>query len=1538
MDTAKLDKWADLLLDTGKRNNLVNFKDTKSGSVEIIAPDFLTVFQKAERASAMEVFDPQIENDDSDPDDASESKYTKQFYLSSFQRKLKKNQILLYSVSGKPIQTLKKIGRQARSAIEETGVNIAYLALGFVHWTESDNSQYEMCAPLLLAPVSIENKSAVDPFVVRVLDDDIIVNPTFQYKLQNDYGIKLPEYDEDDGIKTYIKTVSALVAKLKWTVDTACKIGIFSFLKINMYKDLKENAAKIIKNANVRALLGMGGAETAGNNVDEKNVDLLDLHNVVDADSSQAEAIQAAKEGQSFVLQGPPGTGKSQTITNIIAECLYDGKKVLFVSEKLAALNVVYDKLKKVGLEEFCLELHSHKANKKLIIEELCRTLRLAKSGVSPKAERELSAKKEAQRQLDAYAAELHKVRPVINATLYGLYEELSACRSAGDVDFVVDAIETKGEDYLEQAENCLARYAEYTNYVGYDYRRNAWYGYVNTDCSFNAAMRLTDDLKSVAELCDALGAIGGEIANNYGITPATIRDAQTLREFFALAGASEFITSVLLEPSALDAVISAAKKLRLVARDVLQNKAKLDAEYDGDVYSLDGQTLYKKLTKQYRGWFARLFGKEYRQIINDLRLCRKNGKKPKYSAAVYATELLKNIRLGEREFGDKQPVLQTTLADGYDGIHTDFDKLLTELNAARQMLGQFGGIAVLSGFTRNQYGELKRNFRQLAARYSQLFNAHSGALGNILASFSAKEYDVCGALTDALKNKFTECVNSADKLENWCDFVQLLRRAETLSLRGYIDLTIALDLPVSHIVQSYKKTFYKQWINRILYQSPILTQLARVPHDELIARFKQKDALNFEINKAKIKAKLSAERPNLDMIAQGSAISVLLRENEKKRKQKGIRQLLHDVGDLALTLKPCFLMSPLSVSTYLDSDMQFDVVVFDEASQIFPQDAVGAIYRGKQLIVVGDSKQMPPSNFFGSTPDSDQDDETEDVTDYESILDLCSATFAQRRLKWHYRSRYEQLIAFSNKNFYDNDLVTFPSAKAEKTGYGVDFIYVDGVFDRKSKTNRAEAERIADLVFEHIVQYPNRSLGVVAFSIAQQNLIERIVDRRRRQNAEFEEFFATDRAEPFFVKNLETVQGDERDTIIFSVAYAKDSLGKLLFNFGPLNRSGGERRLNVAATRAKLNVKLVSSIHYYDIDLTRTKSEGARLLREYLDYAENGSVALERSVNVNPFERFDSEFEMEVCEFLRGKGYSVDTQVGCSSFRIDMALKRPDSSDYLLAIECDGASYHSSKTARDRDRLRQDILERMGWKFYRIWSTDWFRNKRTEQERLLSAVKKALDSAPAPTTSPAPTPAPADLADETVAANSFEQAAEVVRFEFAKYKTANARSVALQCNNDILSTVVAIVRAEAPISEEWLLKRIVFMFGGREKVTTAVRQQFDVVMHGCGKYGLLRKDGFIYVRGRAIPMLRVPDGAEEPREIKYIDLGELALGLKELLKLNISAEKQGLFKLITQYLGFNRMGEAITERLESALELIADETETNGDMLSLKQ
>ena len=453
------------------------------------------------------------------------------------------------------------------------------MAFGFVHWKESAASNYVFRAPILLVPIQLEQASAVEPYFIKSAEDDIIVNPTFSYKMDAEHGVKLPEYN-DEGLTTYLEKVKRLVAKLQWTVTAECKIGIFSFLKINMYRDLKDNAKAILANQNVRQLLGepaitekmYSDEETAASVSDP----LIELHSVVDADSSQIEAIEMAKSGKSFVLQGPPGTGKSQTITNIIAECLSDGKKVLFVSEKLAALNVVYDKLKQAGLAEFCLQLHSHKANKKDVIADICHTLRTGKSAVSSKADAEIAIKEKAQHQLDAYAVELHKPRPVIEKSLYQLYESYAAFRPTPDVEFPIPQLSTKGEAYLTETVSLLEQYVDYIPSVGYDYRKNPWYGYINQDTSYQSKNEVKGDLSAVSQFLQVLIPLQQEISEKYKIQCTSVEDAQLWNSFFGFAATSKLITPSLLDRERFDAVNSALHKLQAQSADIMAARSVL--------------------------------------------------------------------------------------------------------------------------------------------------------------------------------------------------------------------------------------------------------------------------------------------------------------------------------------------------------------------------------------------------------------------------------------------------------------------------------------------------------------------------------------------------------------------------------------------------------------------------------------------------------------------------------------------------------------------------------------------------------------------------------------------------------------------------------------------------------------------------------------------------------------------------------------------------------------------------------------------------
>ncbi|KAF3885004.1 MULTISPECIES: DUF4011 domain-containing protein [Nostocales] len=526
------------------------------------------------------------------------------------------------------------------------------------------------------------------------------------------------------------------------------------------------------------------------------------------------------------------------------------------------------------------------------------------------------------------------------------------------------------------------------------------------------------------------------------------------------------------------------------------------------------------------------------------------------------------------------------------------------------------------------------------------------------------------------------------------------------------------------------EKLIYQTCLDAILARNPELKNFNVEVHERLIKEFAKLDYNQLNVARERLK-KLHVQRwKNWEKTSLAQAeLPKLKKEATKKRQHLPIRKLLNDtqkgIPNLVKVLKPCWMMSPLSVSQYINADVvHFDVLIFDEASQLRTEDVVPAIIRSNQVIVIGDNKQLPPTSFF-SSGDSEEDINDEDDASYESVLDECSSFMFRRTLKWHYRSQDERLIAFSNKHFYDSQLVTFPNP-VQSSDLGVWFKYVpNGVYDRGGRRdNRREAEVVAQLALEHFQQFPEQSLGIIAFSEAQSDAIQEQIEILGKNNPDFETF-CSDNSPQFFLKALENVQGDERDVIILSVGYARDEQGKLSLNFGPLNRQGGERRLNVAVTRAKSKITLVSSIQAGDIDLTRTQSKGIKLLRDYLEYVASGGERLQGNSYTDTL-CFDSPFEEDVYHTLVHQGYTIRTQVGCSDYRIDLAVvnnNRPG--EFLLGIECDGASYHSSPTARDRDRLRQQVLERLGWKIHRIWSTDWFRNKPVQVRLLIERIEQ---------------------------------------------------------------------------------------------------------------------------------------------------------------------------------------------------------------------
>ena len=571
------------------------------------------------------------------------------------------------------------------------------------------------------------------------------------------------------------------------------------------------------------------------------------------------------------------------------------------------------------------------------------------------------------------------------------------------------------------------------------------------------------------------------------------------------------------------------------------------------------------------------------------------------------------------------------------------------------------------------------------------------------------------------------------DSLSSWIGFQRASRDVKSAGLDRICKLAETGVIEITDLVPAYAYVFYNTLAQKLAKDQPLLLQSSGLRLEAVRERFVRFDKELIELNR-QAAAVLTRQRPVpagvlSGAVGQGSELALVEQEIAKKKRHIPIRQLIRRAGGALQALKPCFMMGPLSVAQYLaPGHLKFDLVVIDEASQLKPEEALGAIARGGQLVVVGDPEQLPPSSLqFDQDLDQDPAEDTSAVAEHESVLDVATALYQPiRQLRWHYRSRHPSLIAFSNAEFYRNRLVVFPSPAESGGQRGVQFRHVaNGIYESgHAKWNRPEAERVIGLVLNHMHASPNLSLGVVALNHQQRELIDELLTDRLRNDEIAQLFIERHKAgaEPFFVKNLENVQGDERDVIVISVTYARDQNGNLFQRFGPINEAQGPRHLNVLFTRARHRVVVFSSIDPDEIRTDASSPRGVILLKAYLNYAKNGRLKTDSSSALQPA----SDFEIAVSNALTARGLECVPRIGVAGFYIDVAIRHPEKPGvFVLGVECDGASYHSAKSVRERDRLRQMILENLGWNMHRIWSTDWFRNSRREIEKVVERVRE---------------------------------------------------------------------------------------------------------------------------------------------------------------------------------------------------------------------
>ena len=653
-----------------------------------------------------------------------------------------------------------------------------------------------------------------------------------------------------------------------------------------------------------------------------------------------------------------------------------------------------------------------------------------------------------------------------------------------------------------------------------------------------------------------------------------------------------------------------------------------------------------------------------------------------------------------------------------------------------------------------------------------------------------------------------------------------------------------------------------------------------------------------------------------------------------KKRNHLPVRQLLERAGPVIQQIKPIFLMSPLSVAQFLKpGSISFDLLVVDEASQIEPVDALGAVARCRQMVVVGDQRQLPPTRFFakltGNDDDRDEDDEvTFQARDAESILDLCLAKgLPHRMLNWHYRSKHQSLIAVSNRQFYDNRLFIVPSPYDAVAGMGLVFRYnPDAHYDRgNTRTNPIEARIVAEAVIRHARETPERTLGVATFSVAQRQAIQNELELLRKQHPATEEFFSRGTSEPFFIKNLENIQGDERDVIFISLGYGRTAEGFLSMSFGPLNSDGGERRLNVLISRAKLRCEVFSSITGDDIDLSRSKGKGVAALKMFLSFAQTGTLGIAAETGRDS----DSIFEEQVAARLTALGHDVKTQIGTAGFFVDLAIADPEKPGrFVLGIECDGAQYHASRSARDRDRLRQNVLEAHGWVLHRIWSTDWFLRPDEETAKVVAAIEAARSHWPesdaqteesgsaAPLRSGAQDeadigPAPAAVETEATAVAAYEEVKLSVRRQLDPHETPAA---------EMIKHVVRVVSVEGPIHESEIVVRIRSAWG-LARAGSRVRDAVQAAIKAAKRKGDIAGGPFYTVPGQAVIVRSRADVESQTlRRPDILPPEEIMVAIVQIVEENYGAEPDQLVQAVARLFGFGATSAQLREVVEGVL------------------
>ena len=1568
----KVALWQRKLLDLTTRNRLLHVPE-KSKGVALVCPDpGMLEDRLADGKRIKVVAAPDMESGGRDA--ALYAQQNQGNLLEQYAKEaLDRSEVLSPLPKAKLEAELIDLYRKSRSDLDEGGANTLFLALGFLKWRKSAGDTRAYRAPLILLPVKLERKSALSGVTMVMHEDEPRFNLTLLELLRQDFELSIPGLEgglplDESGVdvaKVWNMVRHAVRDIPGFEVSGDLMLGTFSFAKYLMWKDLADRKDQLLKSPVVRHLVeksgegfGAPGEFPRAEDLDRK-IDPSKLFAPLPADSSQLAAVVASAEGFDFVLDGPPGTGKSQTIANMIAHNLALGRRVLFVAEKMAALDVVYRRLEEKGLGEFCLEVHSNKTSKLEVLKQLERAWDTRDT---------LSADDWARE-----AAEVHRLRDRLNGVVELLHQRrpngLTLHESIGRV--VRDADEaTPRISWVEGTRHTMEELARMRD----------------------VARRLDLNLGAVSDVPRGFSLIERSEWSN---------------------GWQEAVVACAAEvPPKIEAV--------LAARDGLLGSAALPvaAETGDEMKRLAGFVRMLMATHGTDLGFAFTpdaadkIGAVKRavEVITGYRAAEKK------LSAPYRPESIPNIQVSALEIawaeGGKKFWFLASMArkkvtaalaeqGGVSGV-PDLERDGPPLRRMQELLGELArlapalaGIPGAAGFASDlpkmsaavglaerlrsaipaqatspeHLIELRAAARTLAVDANELLGPDgkiglaASRLEDSLAAFIAVNQrfrDLCG-VPAATELGFPALVEAAlaiqekqVRLNAWCAWRKVRDEAIFLGLMPLVQAIETGGLQQGQAAGTFETAYARWFAAGVIDEEPRLRNFVSAEHMSDIESYRALDDRLSKLCVRYIRAKLCGLIPSKNDVSKKDGFGILKHELQKQRRHKPLRQLAVEMGDAMTRLAPCMLMSPLSIAQYLPADLAlFDLVIFDEASQIAPWDAIGSIARGKQVVIAGDPRQMPPTSFFNRAASATDEDVEEDM---ESILDEClGAGVPKHSLSWHYRSRHESLIAFSNHRYYDSNLITFPAAVTRLSA--VSWKRVNGVYAKgKGRTNQAEAEA---MVAEAVLRLTDpafvaagKTLAIVTLNADQQKLVEDLLDQARQRRPEIERFFAEDVTEPVVVKNLETVQGDERDLIMLGVGFGPTEPGSnsMSMSFGPLNRDGGWRRLNVAVTRARQEMMIFTSFDPSMIDLNRTSARAVRDLKHFLEFADRGPRALAEAVK-GSLGGYESPFEEAVARGLIERGWQVVPQIGVSRFRIDLGIVHPDRpGDYLVGVECDGATYHSAATARDRDKVRAAVLKGLGWELLRLWSTEWWVDKQGALQRLHSQIEALLEISRARILATKAdddgTPQPRvdfDQVMESANASQEAETAQVLPLQTATTTTAHYRTTdfspflesidaSLFYDDGYDATLAALVshviEQEAPILDNSLVQRIARAHGF-QKAGNRIRERVLEIVDRFHHLGTDPVGGQFVWSNSESPAnwtcYRVPDSEEHQRKLEEISFYELRAAASVARGSDLPVEIARIFEI-------KRLSGGGRVRLEHMLRKIAPLEATSGE------